>query len=1302
MERELTQLAPFNCAEPSKWDSWKRSFEYYIQASGIVSESRKIAVLLHVGGLELQEVFHSVVDPSVKIETLQQAYDIFDGQFLPKRNVIYERHVFRKEAQRPGETIDVFATRLRGLVRTCEYGSLQDEMVRDQIVDKCLSHRLRCHLLREQCLTLQSALTIARSMEDADRQAELMEDRASEELAARAVVSSRPDRRTSTGAPDQAHGRTRCFRCGKGTHDPDDCFARNKKCHGCGRVGHYQRACRGGDRPRSGRRQVRLVTSDHEDHVFRLAASDRDETYPVQVSGQSCDLLVDSGATCNVMSKALFKERFGSKRLLPNRDKLFAYGSGKPMSVLGQFKTCVTFRDRSVQTVFYVIPGSHQSLLGKETSERLGLLRVGPQVRSVTGQMHPTHRYPDLFRGLGKLRDFQLRVPVDPDVTPVAQKVRKIPFSLQGPVERKLQELMDEDIIEQVSGPTPWVSPIVCAPKKNGDIRLCVDMRRANAAVIRERHPMPTIDDVLHEMTGSNVFSKLDLAQSFHQIELDESSRHITTFVTHKGLYRYKRLMFGISCAPEMHQRVIQQVLEGCEGVRNIADDIIVYAPTVVQHDQRLDAVLRRLQDAGLKLNGEKCQFGMKELTFMGHRLSRAGVTATDEKVAAVLNAREPRTVSEVRSFLGLVTFLGRFIPDLSTVSAPLRDLTKSGVAWRWESPEISAFNELKRRLASKHVLAYFSQTAETQLVVDASPVGLGAVLLQRQSTGLFQPVEYASRSLTDVEQRYSQTEREALAVVWGCERFHLYLYGIDFDLLTDHKALQAIFSPASKPPARIERWVLRLQPYRYRVIHVSGPRNIADCFSRLTQTRTGPSVSSDGGDHYARFVVSHVVPAALKQSDIQKETARDDQLQLVIRSLPTGKKQDCPRPYRMVWQELSVCDDMLLRGNRLVIPQKLRGKVLDLAHEGHQGIVRTKQKLRSSVWWPGVDVDAERLVRSCHACQVVSAGNPPEPMCTSELPLGPWQDVNLDMCGPFPGGESLLVVIDKYSKWVEVETLSSTTTRDITIRLEKMFAGHGFPLTLTTDNARNLTSAEFESFCDVRGIRHLTVTPLWPQANGSVERQNRTLLKAIRTAVAEGRNWPSSLQTFLLAYRTTPHPATGASPAELLYGRQLRTKMPAAPGPAPAPGRAAVQQRNARYREVGKRYADGRRRAVQSNVCVGDRVLVKAPRLSKLSGSFLAEPYSVVSVNGSQVTVRRPSDGRLFKRNSSFVKRYVVRDFAEPLTVTSCENAAPVAAQADRTEHLPDAAAEVGAEVRTRSGRLVVRPQWYGNVVSH
>ena len=730
--------------------------------------------------------------------------------------------------------------------------------------------------------------------------------------------------------------------------------------------------------------------SELEDHVFSLTSAAREGTFPIQVGQQTCVALVDSGATCNAMSETTFRAMFSDKQLLSSCRRLFAYGSGTPMQVMGHFKTTVSFDDVTVvDAVFYVIPGSHTTLLGKDTSEKVGLLRVGPYVRSVVGVRDPVDKYPMLFSGLGKLKDFQLQLHIDSDVQPVAQKTRRMPVALQHAVEKKLEELLQQGIIEKVSGPTPWVSPIVCAPKKNGDIRLCVDMRRANTAVRRERHPMPTIDDVLHEMTGAAFFSKLDLTQSFHQIELDERSRYITTFTTHRGLYRYRRLMFGISCAPEIHQRVIQQVLADCEGARNIADDIVVFGSTVQEHDQRLNAVLQRLMQAGLTLNKAKCRFRLTELVFMGHHLSRNGVTATTEKVAAVLNAREPSSPAEVRSFLGLVNFLGRFIPDLSTVTAPLRELTKSAAEWRWDEPQRSAFVMLKKQLSQRRTLAYFQQHAETQLVVDASPVGLGAVLLQRQADGMLQPVEYASRSLTAVEQRYSQTEREALAVVWGCERFRMYLFGLDFILVTDHKPLEVMFSPSSKPPARVERWVLRLQPYRYTVRHVSGSHNIADCLSRLTQEEA-PTAMQRVSEDYIHFVASHAVPAALTAKQIREETSRDCELQAVMKWLPGGTPDGCPKSYQSVSHELCVYDDMVLRGNRLVIPAALRQRVLQLAHEGHQGMVRTKQRLRSKVWWPGVDKDVEQLVKSCYACQVVSTGNPPDPVVPSQLPSGP------------------------------------------------------------------------------------------------------------------------------------------------------------------------------------------------------------------------------------------------------------------------------------------------------------------------
>ncbi|CAC5396188.1 unnamed protein product [Mytilus coruscus] len=356
---------------------------------------------------------------------------------------------------------------------------------------------------------------------------------------------------------------------------------------------------------------------------------------------------------------------------------------------------------------------------------------------------------------------------VKADFMPIAQPTRRLPFNIRKSVEEKLCELEEMDVIERVEGPTEWVSPLVVVPKRNSEIRICVDMRRANEAVKRSRHPIPTVDEILQELNGAKVYSKIDLRMGFHQVELEPESRNITTFTTHVGLFRYKRLMFGISCAPEMYQQCIKMALEGCAGQRNISDDTIVYGCTQQEHDERLNKVLDRMRDKGLRLNKDKCKFNMDKMTFMGHLLSAKGISPEKSKVEAVISARNPKTTSEVRSFLD--------------------------------------FN------------------AETYVIVDASPVGLGAILSQKQSDGNFRPVTFASRTLTDVEQRYSQTEREALAVVWGCERFHLYLYGKEIILVTDHKPLEVIYSPKSKPPARIERWAMRLQPYTFKVKYKPG-----------------------------------------------------------------------------------------------------------------------------------------------------------------------------------------------------------------------------------------------------------------------------------------------------------------------------------------------------------------------------------------------------------------------------------------------------------------------------------------------
>lgn len=316
------------------------------------------------------------------------------------------------------------------------------------------------------------------------------------------------------------------------------------------------------------------------------------------------------------------------------------------------------------------------------------------------------------------------------------------------------------------------------------------------------------------------------------QVEISLRSREITTFITSKGLYRYKRLNFGINCALENFQRIMEMVLSGLNNVMNFLDDIAFHT-TKEGHDVVVTKLLERLASYNITLNMDKCVYGMTSIIFLGHRLSAKGIEAAEDKLAAIKQFRTPNSAEEIRSFLGLANFLAKFISDLSTLSHPLRELTKHGVSFEWTQKHTNAFNELKNQLAKPTILGYYDVKDRTRVVADASPVGLGAVLLQFDSRGP-RVISFASRALTDVEKRYAQTEKEALALIWAVERFKNFLYGKEFELVTDCKPLEIIFGPNSRPCARIERWVMRLMAFKYRIIFKPGKTNIADSLSRL------------------------------------------------------------------------------------------------------------------------------------------------------------------------------------------------------------------------------------------------------------------------------------------------------------------------------------------------------------------------------------------------------------------------------------------------------------------------------------
>ena len=592
----------------------------------------------------------------------------------------------------------------------------------------------------------------------------------------------------------------------------------------------------------------------------------------------------------------------------------------------------------------------------------------------------------------------------------------------------------------------------------------------------------------------------------------------------------------------------------------------------------------------------------------MGHVLSDKGVSITEERSKALMEARRPESVSEVRSFMGLVNFCGRFINDLASIAEPLTRLTRKDIPFKWGNDQEKAFNKLKDALSSPKTLAYFDGNAQTKVIADAGPVGLGGILVQEQN-GEQRVICYASRSLTDVERRYSQTEKEALALVWACERFHLYLYGREFELITDHKPLEYIYAPRSKPSACIERWMLRLQAYQYRVKYKPGKANISDCLSRLITDNSKNSEISDFNERHNNFVTKTAVPVAMTAAEIEAESEKDQEitnLRVCIRSSDWGR---CKYPkYVFAKDELCEFNNTVLRGTRIVVPYKLRQRVIQLAHEGHQGIVKTKQRLRTKVWWPSMEKDAENFCRLCRECQRVGLPDPPEEMRRTELPKGPWQDLAADFMGPLPNGEYVLVIVDYFSHYFEVNFIRRVTSTVIVRCLEKMFTTHGLPYSIKTDNGRQFVSEELETFLEEHGIEHRTSTPYWHQANGEVEQQNRTLLKTLKIAHAQKLNIHHELNKFLIAYRSTPHCITGETPAKLLFGREIRTKLPDIQ--ATSSNIEDVRDRDYQLKLKGKVYADTKRQAKQSNINKGDFVILKQDRENKLSETFSTNQY--------------------------------------------------------------------------------------------
>ena len=693
-----------------------------------------------------------------------------------------------------------------------------------------------------------------------------------------------------------------------------------------------------------------------------------------------------------------------------------------------------------------------------------------------------------------------------------------------------------------------WAAPIVPITKQDGTVRICGDYKTTlNRALRSEVYPLPRIEELFTALAGGEQFSKLDLSHAYQQLVLEDDSQMLTTIITHKGLFKYNQLPFGVTTAPSIFQRIMENLLQGLHHVTVYLDDILVTGSWRAEHLATLEEVLIRFEKAGMRLKRSKCKFMMSEVEYLGHVISKDGLKPSDAMIRAISQAPIPTNLSELKAFLGLVNYYGKFIPQLSTTLAPLYRLLATANHFQWGNSQQNAFDKVKQQLVSSELLVHYDGESDLVLACDASPYGVGAVLSHRFNTGQERPIAYASRTLAPAEKRYCHLDKEALAIIFGLKKFHQYLYGRKFVIYTDHKPLSYLFDStrtvSQLASARLQRWALTLSAYSYSIEYKAGKSNgNADALSRLPLPDIPTEIPMPADTN---FLLEHLNNTPVTANMIKRWTNQDPVLakvrNLVLQGWPVSITNEDMRPYFNKQTELSIEGGCVLRGTRVVVPPQGRKQVIELLHDTHPGMERMKRLARSYVWWPALDTEIEEKVKSCLACQ--SSRNRPEvaPLHPFEWPSKPWSRIHIDYAGPFMN-RMFLIIVDAHTKWLDVHVTSSATAAITIEKLQRTFATFGLPEIVVSDNGPSFTSHEFADFMRVNGISHVRTSPYHPSSNGLAERAIQTFKMAMKR-MTKG-TIESKVSSFLFKYRVTPHSTTGVPPAELMFNRRLQAHL--------------------------------------------------------------------------------------------------------------------------------------------------------------
>lgn len=1192
-------------------DTYFEHMKYLLDLNNYTDAKKKKSFLVTAIGLENFKTLINLVRPDkIEDKTFEELVAALTTHFKPKPNEISETFKFYRRKQRQDESIADYVIELKLLANSCNFGDHRCRALRDGIVLGISSDEIRQRMLNFQGeLKFEKAVEIALNFEMTQND---MKSIKSNSFSTNAVHVSRKDNfsnfRNSSNNNNFNRSKSNSNKYRSQSNNKKN-FSSNKnnnfpsqvKCFNCQGFGHFAKFCKknkvsrnfnNSNNGQSSRSKDGVNGISHDLNNFRVNSVNFIENtgsalyFKLIIEGVETQMEYDSGACVTLMSKLFFEKHFKENEIEFSNKNLKVV-TGEKVEVLGTSEVNVWCEyDQSwkiLNIVVVDVKNDFVPLLGrnwldvltpkwrdnvKEYFEKQPLDEVVHCVENLVRDQERDkavqeikNKFPRVFnKNLEEpIKGFQATIHMEKNSTPIFFKPYTVPYGLRDKVDEELDRLVKEKILTPVRY-SQWASPIVVVPKSDGSIRMCVDCKATiNKFVKTEHYPLPVIDDIFANIAGSKVFSVIDLKGAYQQLEVVDQCREILTINTQRGLMRFNRLPFGVSVAPSIFQETMDKILVGIKDVYCYLDDILIGGKDFEDCQKKVHEVFERLDKHNVKVNEGKCEYFKEKLEFLGFIISGIGLHPTNEKIEALINAPQPKDLMQLQSFLGMLNYYQRFIPNLSGELHPLYELLQKDVEYVWTKERNDTFEKAKRLLLKHNVLVHYDPKLPLILSCDASPYGVGAVL-SHLIDGVEYPIFFASSSLSPAEKNYSQLHREALAIIFGVKKFNKYLYGLKFTIYSDHQPLREIFSEKKGTPAvaaaRLQRWAVLLSGYNYSIEYKKASLMAhADMLSRL------PLDQGTGVDEFVINSFNQVEDIPLVAEDVANHTQSDSILSQVFKFVNEGwpKNDRFDNVELKRWSaksaKLSTENNCLYYGNRVVIPKKLIQGVLEILHKDHKGIVRMKALARGSVWWLGVDNDIEAYVKSCFICASTQKGEKQKVYGEWSESKFPFERVHVDL---FEFSKvTYLVLVDTFSKFIHVDYIKEYNAYNVIEKLRILFSIFGLPKEIVSDNGPPFNSYEFKMFFRANGINVSNSPAYHPQSNGSAERAVQTSKNSFRKYVLdieynfksymqEIKNKRRSIQmmidNFHINYRNTPSTVTGVSPSELLFNYKPRT----------------------------------------------------------------------------------------------------------------------------------------------------------------